>query len=79
MNFRTVPSFDRDYARLPQHIQERVAQKLALLAENLRHPALRVRKMQGAQDIWEGHITYEYCFTFRVVGDTCILRRVGDT
>ena len=77
MNLRTDPSFDKDYARLPQHLQERVDQKLALFAENPRHPSLRVKKMEGPKDIWEGHISYEYCFTFRIVDDTCRLRRVG--
>jgi mRNA-degrading endonuclease YafQ of YafQ-DinJ toxin-antitoxin module len=77
MNIRTDPSFDKDYARLPQHLQERVDQKLALFIENPRHPSLRIKKMQGHNDIWEGHISYGYCFTFRIVEDTCLLRRVG--
>ena len=77
MKIRTDPSFDRDYARLPRHIQERVDQKLALFAENPRYPSLRVKKMEGHRDIWEGHISGEYCFTFRMVKDIYRLRRVG--
>ena len=77
MNIRTDPSFDRDYSRLPPPIQERVDRKLVLFAGNPRHPSLRVRKMEGARDIWDGHLSYEYCFTFRIVDETCRLRRVG--
>lgn len=77
MNIQTDPSFERDYARLPQHIQERVDQKLVLFAGNSRHPSLRVKKMEGWGDVWEGHITSDYCFTFRQVRDTYYLRHVG--
>ena len=30
------------------------------------HPSLRIRKMQGRPDIWEGHITLQYVFTFHL-------------
>ena len=77
MNIEALSSFERDYSRLPQHIQERVDQKLVLFAENPRHPSLRVKKMGGWGDVWEGHITKGYCFTFQQVQDTYFLRRVG--
>jgi mRNA interferase RelE/StbE len=33
------------------------------------HPSLRIRKMQGHPDIWEGHVTRDYVFTFHVDKD----------
>ncbi len=77
MNIRTDKSFDRDYARLPQQIQDRVDKQLALLLTNPRHPSLRIQKMKGQREIWEGRVSEDYRFTFKIVGDTCRLRRVG--
>jgi len=77
MNIKTEKLFDRDYARLPQHLQERVKKQLALLLENLRHPSLQAHKMGGRGDIWEARVTQDYRFTFWIDGDTYRLRRVG--
>jgi mRNA-degrading endonuclease YafQ of YafQ-DinJ toxin-antitoxin module len=77
MKIAADESFDEDYARLPRPIQERVDKQLALLLKDPRHPSLRTRKMEGHRDLWEGHVTKEYCFTFRITGDTYRLRRVG--
>ena len=77
MNFRTEKAFDRDYARPPQHLQERVKKQLAFLPENPHHPSLQTQKMKGQSDIWEGRINQEYRFTFIVEGETYRLRRVG--
>ena len=77
MRIISEPSFDRDYARLPQRIQERAEKQLALLFTNSRHPSLRIKKMEGWDDIWEGRITRDYRFTFTIEGDRYILRRIG--
>lgn len=77
MNIQTTKDFDRDYARLPQIIKNRTDKQLALLIENPKHPSLRTKKMPGYADIWEGRITREYRFTFQIVGDTYVLRRIG--
>lgn len=77
MNFKTEKTFDRDYAQLPQHLQERVKKQLALLLENLRHPSLQAQEMGGRGNIWEARVTRDYRFTFRIDGETYRLRRVG--
>ena len=77
MKIETERSFDQDYARLPRHIQERIDKQLALFLTNPRHPSLRTRKMEGRRDVWEGHVTRDYCFTFKIIGDAYRLRRVG--
>lgn len=77
MNLRPDNSFDNDYARLPTPIQKRVDKKLTLFVQNPRHPSLRVKKMEGHEDIWEGRISDDYRFTFRIVGETYWLRHVG--
>jgi len=77
MNFKTEKTFDRYYARLPQHLQERVKKQLALLLENPRHPSLQTQKMAGHSDIWEARVTRDYRFTFKIEGETYRLRHVG--
>lgn len=77
MRTETTPRFDREYTRLPQHIQARVDKQFALLLSDPRHPSLRIRKMKGWRDIWEGHVTQNCCFTFNIVGDIYIFRRIG--
>lgn len=77
MNFRTERTSDRDYVRLPQHLQERVKKQLALRLESPHHPSLQTKKMKGQPGIREGRITRDYRFTFRIEGQTYRLRRVG--
>jgi len=33
--------------------------------------------MVGHRDLWDGRITKDYRFTFQIIGDTYILRRIG--
>ena len=77
MKILTTKPFEDDHAALPATIQDIVDRKLALFLESPRHPSLRVKKMNDPRDIWEGRITRGYRFTFQIVGDTYILRRVG--
>lgn len=77
MKIETTKPFDKDYAKLPQEIKERADKKFVLLLKNPRHPSLRIRKIEGHPTIWEGSITKSYRFTFQIVDDTYILRRIG--
>jgi len=77
MRILTTRPFDEDYGRLPDSIKERVDKQLTLLLENPRHPSLRVRKIKGHPNIWEGRITKQYRFTFQIIEDLWLLRRIG--
>lgn len=77
MKIAYEPRFRSDYAGLPAGIQQRFDKQLRLFLENPRHPSLRIKKMEGFNDIWEGRITQNYRFTFRIVDQTCVLRRIG--
>ena len=69
--------FQRDYARLPPPLQERARKQLALLLANPRHPSLRIKKVKGYENLWEGRITQQYRVTFRIEGETVLLLRIG--
>ena len=83
MKYRRVESFRTDFEQLPKQIQETVKQKFELFKQDPRHPSLRIKKMQGHDDIWEGHITLKIVFTFQESIDeetqetTIIFRRIG--
>ena len=57
MKLARTSRFVRDFQSLPTDIQRRAAKQLQLLLDNPRHPSLRIKKMEGSQDIWEGRIS----------------------
>jgi mRNA-degrading endonuclease RelE of RelBE toxin-antitoxin system len=77
MKIQTTKPFDRDYDALPELIKDRADKQFALVLENPNHPSLRLKKIKGHLDIWEGRITKSYRFTFQVSKEVYILRRIG--
>ena len=77
MRIQTTAPFDEDFADLPATITRRAEQQFRRLLDNPRHPSLRIKKMEDPREIWEGRITQGYRFTFQIVGDIYLLRRIG--
>ena len=77
MEIITTRSFEKDYDALPKQTKESTDSKLRLFLQNPRHPSLRIKKMEDPRNIWEGSITKNYRFTFQIVGNSYILRRIG--
>jgi len=77
LRLQTTRPFDDDYKALPESIKNLADKQFTLLLENPRHPSLRLKKIKGHPDIWEGRITKSYRFTFQISGETYILRRMG--
>lgn len=70
--------FIKDCKDLPEHIQKQTDEQLSLLLQNFRHPSIRAKKVEGTKGkIWEGSVTMNYRFTFQIVDDTILLRRIG--
>ena len=70
--------FKQAYRKLPPQIQKKVKKALRLLDENLHHPSLRVRKIQGVENIYEGRIDRKYRVSFQMEGNDVILRNVDN-
>jgi len=70
-------SFSREYRVLPRDVRERFDEKIALFVRDPGHPSLRVKKMSGAEGIWEGSITKSYRWTFEWSKDEVRLRHIG--
>ncbi len=66
----------KNYQKLPLEIRTKAKKKLILLAENMFHPSLRVKRMSG-KAVWEGSIDRSYRFTFDKEDDVLIIRSIG--
>lgn len=77
MKIYFTKSFSRDYKKLSKELQKILDRKIGVLVENWMHPGLRIKKMQGYQNVWEGRITRGYRFTFEWQEENLILRRTG--
>ena len=77
MDFVLTERFRRAYRSLASEEQKRVQNALRRMAENLRHPGLRVKRIRGTQGIWEARASRALRLTFEVEGNKIILRNVG--
>lgn len=77
MEIRLTKSFEKDYKNLSHEIQKRLNKQLIFLLENFQHPSLRIKKIEGHFEIWEGRISKDYRFTFQIEGSIYFLRRAG--
>ncbi|MDO9166020.1 MAG: hypothetical protein Q7U13_07930, partial [Rhodoferax sp.] len=55
MKIVRTDSFKKDYQQLPSHVQKIFENKLRIFIQNINHPSLRVKKMQGHENRWEGN------------------------
>jgi mRNA interferase RelE/StbE len=69
--------FKSAWQELTEEEKELGRKALRNLATDLRYPALRVKKMQGVEHIWEARVSRSLRMTFELVGDTIILRNIG--
>jgi len=69
--------FKKEYKNLPKKIQKAFDQKLPILLQDISHPSLRIKRIQGTKNRWEGSITMKYRFTFQYNEDTLLFRTIG--
>ncbi len=53
MKIRRSEHFKQSYHKLSPVLRKRVDKALTLLAMNVRHPSLRIKKIQGTDDIYD--------------------------
>ncbi|MDY6969042.1 MAG: hypothetical protein SVR08_10380 [Spirochaetota bacterium] len=69
--------FKKEYNNLPNEIQKAFDEKLSLFLKQTSHPSLRVKRIQGTKDRWEGSITMKYRFSFEFFEDGVLFRSIG--
>jgi mRNA interferase RelE/StbE len=77
MRLALTDRFKRAYRGLTAEEQALADKALRLLAENLRHPSLHVKKIKGTEGIWEARVSRSIRLTFEVHGDLLVLRTIG--
>ncbi len=70
--------FEQAYEKLTVAEQKGVRKALNLLSNNLRHPGLHVKKMEGRHNIWEACPSRKLRMTFEVMGEAIVMRNVGE-
>jgi mRNA-degrading endonuclease RelE of RelBE toxin-antitoxin system len=73
MRLLFTPHFTRAYNKAPEPMRRAFDRQALLLLENPRHPSLRVKKYNEAEDKWQGRVNQDWRFYFRIVGDAYIL------
>jgi len=58
---------------LPLPLRKAFYKQAAFLFQNLRHPSLRAKKYNEAEDKWQARLNQDWRFYFRIVGDTYIV------
>ena len=69
MRLHYTERFRRSYRSAPVGIQKAFNRRVVLLVNNLRHPSLRAKKYNEADDIWQARVTRDWRFYFRIMGD----------
>jgi mRNA interferase RelE/StbE len=77
LRFIVTRRFENAYRSLPNELQRKTDKALRLLAENPRHPSLRLKKIQGAPGIWEARVDRNCRLTLEIRSDSLLLRNVG--
>jgi mRNA interferase RelE/StbE len=76
-SYQFTKKFKKEYQKLPGEIQDNFDKKLSLLLEDILHPSLKAKRIQGTKNRWEGSITMKYRFTFELHGNKAIFRTIG--
>jgi mRNA interferase RelE/StbE len=76
-SYQFTKKFKKGYSMLPKEVQSNFDKKLSLFLENMFHPSIRAKRIQGTKSRWEGSITMNYRFTFELVENTVIFRTIG--
>jgi mRNA interferase RelE/StbE len=77
MKLERTKRFKSAFQSLNPQDRKRVEKALRLMATNLRHPSLRVKKMEGTTDIFEARASKSIRITLQIEQDTLLLRNVG--
>jgi mRNA interferase RelE/StbE len=77
MKIALTVRFEKAWTELTQDEKDLSRKALRNLTTDLHYPALRVKKMQGVEHIWEARVSRSIRMTFQIAGDTIILRNIG--
>jgi mRNA interferase RelE/StbE len=65
--------FRRSHALAPEDVKRAFAKQARFLVSSLRHPSLKAKKYDHANDIWQARVNRDWRFYFHIQGDTYYL------
>ena len=77
MKITRTARFKKAWKELNEEEKDLARKALRKLAADLRYPALRVKKMQGVEHIWEARVSRSLRMTFQIEGGRIVLRNIG--
>ena len=77
MKIARTARFKKAWQELTEEEKDLAGKALRNLATDLRYPALRVKKIQGVEHIWEARVSRSLRMTFEIEGNRIILRNIG--
>jgi mRNA-degrading endonuclease YafQ of YafQ-DinJ toxin-antitoxin module len=78
MKFIYSDYFIENVSKLSYEVRKVLKEKLSLIYRNPRHPSLRVKKIQGQEDIFEASIAMDIRMTWQYIKkDVILLRKIG--
>ncbi|MBI3681030.1 MAG: hypothetical protein HY235_11610 [Acidobacteria bacterium] len=66
----------QDYEEAPTAVQKAFDKQMRFLALNLRHPSIQAKKIDERNDVWQGRVTKDWRFYFKIVRDTYTMVRI---
>jgi len=65
--------FERSFKDAPSDVKRAFAKQARFLEVNLRHPSLKAKKYDEANDVWQARVSRDWRFYFQITGDTYYL------
>ena len=65
--------FKENLRQFPQNIQEKFYKQAGFLLRDIRHPSLRAKKYNEADDVWQARVDKNIRFYFRIQRETYFL------
>ena len=78
MRFERTGRFKRMYKKIDSRDQEQIKKALKLMSENIWHPSLRTKRVQGTKNVWEASASMNLRITFVWEEEVVILRNCGE-
>lgn len=73
MKSRFSKKFLNELDGFPILIEKKFRKQLKFLLSDIRHPSLRIKKYDEAQDIWQARVDNNVRFYFKIEGDAYVL------
>lgn len=77
MKIARTDKFKKAWKQLDEQDKKMARKAIENLVRDICYPSLRVKKMEGAEDIWEARASLSIRITFKIGNDVVTLRNIG--